>query len=148
MPTLPSGLRLALGDKLILKTVERNFFSCPEGHFWYKNFDEPPPGGYWDTQGMFAYAHAEVPTTIEELSPYIQVLVKREDDSFYWKGDVLSDFPRYIELSSEDLAAWNVWIRSPELEPWLLGKIETCYEQSIEAQKATGFLVVDEFLKD
>ena len=133
MSGLPSGLTLAIGEFLIPDNIGRKFIGWPEGYFWYKKFDDPPSGGYWDSEVLFHYDHAQTPTTIEELFPYVQVFFRQDDGNFYWKGDVLSEFPRYIQLSDEDITAWNRWLETEQQE-WLNNLLEKCRKQSKNAQ--------------
>ena len=62
---VPSGFELGLHNFLVPEELGKDFFSCPKGHFWYKKFEEPPAGGYWEGNGPFKYAHAKVPITFK-----------------------------------------------------------------------------------
>jgi tetratricopeptide (TPR) repeat protein len=143
MPLLPSGKNLYISRALILDP-DPNFFNCPEGHFWYRTADtliSPPPYPP-GTQVVMGFAHAPVPKDREEVKKYIQVLIGLEGNAYYWRGDLLSDFPADGELDEADLAAWNEWLESEGTTDFLDGAIEMCRSQAESNVNNSGRLVV------
>ena len=142
MPTLPSGLLLAI-DKSSIMPPDTNWFRAPEGHFWYwtpaaENLPPFKPEDVWDAQP----ATAPVPKTIEEVKKYVRVVIGLPNGNMYWEGDHISDFPSHRTLSADDLEAWNEWIESGEIHQFLQEAVDDCVRQSIANKQASGVAVI------
>ena len=143
MPTLPSGKIFYISRELVLEP-NTNFFHCPEGHFWYRTPDvainKPPfePGSTL----IMDFAHAPVPMDREEAKRFVQVLIGLEGNEYYWRGDVLSEFPPPGELDEADLAAWNEWEQSDSVREFLDETIEKCRIQADANKNNTGMHAV------
>lgn len=144
MPTLPSGLLLAI-DKSSIMPPDTNWFRAPEGHFWYwtpapENLPPFKPEDVWDAQP----ATAPVPTTIDEVKQYVRVVIGLPNGNMYWEGDHISDFPSYRTLSDDDLDAWNKWVESAEIRQFLQEAVDDCVRQSIANKQASGVAVIEQ----
>ena len=131
MPLLPSGKDFYIGNVLILEP-NNNFFECPEGHFWYQTPDlaiNRPPF-VRGRQIILDFVHAPVPKDREEAKRYIQVLIGLEGNAYYWRGEMLSNFPADGELDDADLAAWHEWLESDQTNAFLDKTIELCRAQA------------------
>ncbi len=142
MPTLPSGLRLALSRDALFDPGE-NWFNCPENHFWY--WTQDPEAGL----GPFPFGHdiiqipkhAIVPSSIEEAGQYVRIIILESDTSFYWPGEWLSSFPALIALDDLDQAAWNAWLEAPGTIKFLEDTIAKCQEFAASSLHAQGYAV-------
>lgn len=142
MPTLPSGLSLGLSRDAIFDPGE-NWFSCPDNHFWYWTPD--PEAGL----GPFASGdeiiqiptHAIVPSSPQEAQDYVRVIVFESETGFYWPGEWLSSFPKFITLDDLDLAAWQAWLAAPQTIRFLEDTISKCQEFAINSTDAQGYAV-------
>ena len=127
MPKLPSGKIIALSGEMIggLSGPCRDW---PEGHFSYRTpnlkMNAPPFGP--DDPILCDFVHAPVPKSREEAMKYVQVLFKDEEGEHWWRGDWLSDFPKPGDLEPVDLAFWNEWLNSVQVEEFLDRIIELC----------------------
>lgn len=151
MPRLPSGLTLALARDAIIEHSE-NWFSCPEGHFWFWTAAPemgPPP---YDPHAeiMTMPEHAPAPTSREEMGRFIRVMEMRSDGIYAWRGEWLADFPKYRTLDTADANAWKAWLDRPQNQVFLDEAIERCRHMSESARTATGYVVgtVDETTPD
>ena len=140
MPQLPSGLKLAISNAAILEP-SREFFKCPEGHFWYQTPDlainRPPfPRG---GQIIMDFAHAPVPENRDEVKQYLHVLVGDADGTFHWEGQMLSEFPRPGQLDEADHEAWNQWLNEDERLRFFDETIEKCRTQADGNRHNTGW---------
>ena len=151
MPTLPSGLRLGLSDHLIPEDVGTNFFSCPKNHFWHLDYDIPEGGYLPGDEGLYGYKKTPVPKTIEKLSPYVAVVIRRNEPPkegwFYWRGEVLSDFPRYTQLTEEDSNVWLEWLAGNQNQEYLDKLLERCRVQAKNNEHAAGWFTVHTSLR-
>jgi hypothetical protein len=141
MPTLPSGLKLAIYHGHIMEP-DLNWFRAPEGHFWYWAAAEenPPPFSpeqVWESSP----ATAPVPIEREQMKQHIRVLIGRSDGKMYWRGETIADFPLYGELSSDDMDAWNDWLESDKIGEFIDSARALCETQSEINKKAKGFPV-------
>lgn len=141
MPTLPSGLLLAI-DKSSIMPPDTNWFRAPDGHFWYwtpvpENLPPFKPEDVWDAQP----ATAPIPKTIDEVKQYVRVVIGLPNGNMYWEGDHVSDFPSHRTLSADDHEAWNEWIESAEIHQFLQEAIDDCVRQSIANKQASGVAV-------
>lgn len=143
MPTLPSGVTIAIGFPHIPKKLGNNWFSCPPNHFWYKRPDtntSPPP--YDGTNSIIEnFVHAPVPTSIEEVKQYLYVMFRRPDGKFQWRGDWLSDFPQPGQLNEEDTCAWMEWLNSASALDYLKEAVAVCTHQAETNQCSTGVAI-------
>jgi len=83
VPTLPSGLKLALLTDHIMKP-DRNWFRAPEEHFWYwaptEEFTPPfSEGEGWEGTPVTA----PVPETREEMKNHVRVCIGTDDGMMY-----------------------------------------------------------------
>ena len=141
MPTLPSGLILAI-DKSSIMPPDTNWFRAPDGHFWYwtpapENLPPFKPEDVWDAQP----ATAPVPTTIDEVKQYVRVVIGLPNGNMYWEGDHISDFPSHRTLSDDDLDAWNKWVESAKTRQFLQEAVDDCVRQSVANKQASGVAV-------
>jgi hypothetical protein len=144
MPTLPSGISLALSAAPIPERLGPDWFSCPEGHFWYETPDvalSPPPYTPQTQDILMDFKHAPVPTSHAELARYLAVLQQGPDGRWWWAGDTLAAFPRYLLLDDADLAAWRAWLDREETRRAMDEWIERCRRQAASNRDARGFAV-------
>lgn len=142
MPTLPSGLKLALLIDHIMEP-DRNWFRAPEGHFWYCVPDlavNAPPFGPED-EGIQKYVTAPVPRTIEEVKQFVRVCLGLPNGLMYWRGETLADFPKYGVLLEEDIRIWQEWLATDAVNRFLGSAIAKCATQAEVNKDATGFAV-------
>ena len=83
MPTLPSGLHLGISRQALFDHGG-NWFSCPDGSFWYWVPDpEMGPGPFPEGTEIIQVAqHAPVPISREEAKKFIQVLEFIDDTNY------------------------------------------------------------------
>jgi hypothetical protein len=144
MPMLPSGLAVALSPGAIPERMPADWFECPEGHFWFEAPDvsmSPPPYTREDGPPFLDFRHAPVPTDHASLAPYIRVTRRDPDGAWWWAGDTLADFPRYVTLDAADLAAWREWLASARTRQVLDEWLERCRRQAASNGGASGFAV-------
>ncbi|MDA0240639.1 MAG: hypothetical protein O3A84_11530 [Proteobacteria bacterium] len=144
MPDLPSGLNLAISRQALFDHGG-NWFKCPDGSFWYWVPDPeigPPPFDP-DDEILLIAEHAPVPETREEAKRFIRVLEMTDDGKYGWRGEILSLFPRYTELDTRDLEAWNAWINRTETENFLDDTIAECQRLAVISQHARGYAMVE-----
>lgn len=145
MPTLPSGLELALSRHALIKHNEQ-WFRCPEGHFWYWDAAPemgPPPYSLKD-EILQVPKHAPVPQNRAEAASFVRVLEMTEDGLLGWAGEWLATFPTFKVLSSEDALAWRTWLEQPKVDAFLGEVIEECAEMARVARAATGYAIFSE----
>ena len=142
MPKLPSGLQLAI-SRHALFDHGGNWFSCPDGHFWFwvpgPEMGEPPYD--LEVEIMAQAIHAPAPDSREDVKKYIRVLEMRSDGKYAWRGEWLSDFPQYTKLNERDLAAWTEWLSGPEIDQFLDATIEECRRLAAISKGAQGYAV-------
>jgi len=142
MPMLPSGLELAIDTRHIMEPTT-NWFRAPHGHFWLWAPDdgakEPPfEPGYGFLQDAVT---APVPENVDEVLPFVRVLLKHSDGKYYWRGESLADFPRFGDLSEADHAAWRVWVAGESCQTFLARAVAKCRAQAEVNQRALGFAI-------
>ena len=142
MPTLPSGLRLALDTRHIMEPTT-NWFRAPEGHFWYWTPDASTKGPPFEfgCNLLQDAVTAPVPRCVDEVLPFVRVLLIREDNQFYWRGETLADFPRFGDLAEADRVAWSEWAAGESCQEFLARAIAKCRVQAEANQRAQGFAV-------
>lgn len=145
MPKLPSGLSLAV-SRHALFNHGGNWFSCPEGHFWYW---EPapeigPPPFDPESEIELVAKHAPVPRSREEAKQFIRVLEMRPDGKYGWRGELLNSFPKFFRLDENDASAWESWVKSPGTERFLDDTIEECKKLAKVSENVKGYAVVEE----
>jgi len=132
---------LALWNQALIET-DANWFSCPEGHFWYwaaaPEMGEPPFDK--DREVFTTPAHAPVPKTREEAKRFVQVLEMAADGSGTWRGEWLSEFPKRRALTAADQVVWDTWLRKPETGQYLDALVERCKQLAQATGKARGYL--------
>ncbi len=143
MPTLPSGLALAIGFQAIPDDMGIDWFKCPEGHFWYRRPDEaisPPP---YDENSSFIedWVHAPIPINTEEVKKYLYVLYRLDNGRFLWRGEWLNNFPRFVQMDEVDSAAWQEWLNSGENQGFLRQVIDRCKAQAELNKQCTGVAI-------
>lgn len=143
MPMLPSGLRLALDTRHIMEPTT-NWFRAPEGHFWFWTPDasagEPPYEFGCDF--LQDAVTAPVPRSVDEVMPFVRVLVILDGDQCYWRGESLADFPRFGDLAEADNAAWREWVAGESCQTFLARAIAKCRAQAEVNQRANGFAIL------
>jgi hypothetical protein len=143
MPTLPSGLTLALWDQALIET-DSNWFSCPEGHFWF--YAAAPERGEplfaKDQEVWTAPVHAPTPRSREEVKRFVQVLEMEPDGTGVWRGEWLADFPKYRSLSDADRTVWEAWLARPETDEFLDRVAQRCNQLAQRSRDAQGYLVL------
>lgn len=143
MPQLPSGLQLAISRDALFDHGG-NWFECPAGHFWYwgpsEEMGEPPFS--LEAEIMQKAEHAPAPRNREEAKRFLRVLEMRDDGKYGWRGEWLSGFPRYTELSNSDFAAWNAWLDRPETARFLDETVAECERLAEVSRRATGYAVL------
>ena len=115
--TLRSGLTLLLtGDAPF--DPGKNWFKCPPGHFWLKVAAPEVGSRLFDPEKQVweAYEHAAVPRNRSEAAKFARIYEMLGDGSAVWRGEWLFDFPKYRNLSTEDLADWENWVSNPGVE--------------------------------
>lgn len=149
MPTLPSGLTLALSRHALIEHGEQ-WFSCPEGHFWYWDAAPEmgsPPFSLTDG-GLQIPAHAPVPASRAEAAGFVRVLEMADNGLLGWRGEWLATFPRFRVLSPEDEAAWREWLDRPEVDEFLDVTLEKCAAMARLARDSSGHAVFRELPPD
>jgi len=134
MPKLPSGLEIGLD--LLATDMGENWFSCPPGHFWYWLPDAQPPYPR-HIECTTSAVNAKVPESLEELEKFIVVLFKEEEIGYYWTGEFLSEFPKYIVLNEEDKAAFNAWLEGEQVQVWLAKQLNRLEQFAGSAQNSS-----------
>jgi hypothetical protein len=142
MPTLPSGLRLALWDEALIEH-DANWFDCPDGHFWYSVAAPEMGSPLFDKnkQVWTTPAHALAPRNHEQAAQFVQILEMAEDGSGVWRGEWLADFPKYRTLSHPDKIVWDAWLRRPETSEYLDQVIERCSQLAKKARDVRGYAI-------
>ena len=142
MPQLPSGLTLALFNGSLIEH-EGNWFECPKDHFWFwKAAPEMGPPPYDPhTEIMQIAEHAKAPSSRAQAKQFIRVLEMLENGNFGWRGEWLSDFPRYLTLDELDKIAWERWLNTPDTLAFLDQTIEKCSQLAELSQNAVGYVV-------
>ena len=64
-----------------------------------------------------------------------------EDGNYGWRGEWLSDFPKYLTLNELDLIAWERWLNTPDTLAFLDETIEKCSKLATSSQNAVGYVV-------
>ncbi len=144
MPTLPSGLNLAI-SRHALFDHGGNWFTCPEGHFWYWEPDpEMGPAPFDpDAEITMIAKHAPVPKDREEAKQFVRVLEMRPDGKYGWRGELLQSFPKFTRLDNRDSAAWESWIKLPATDRFLDDTIEKCNKLAKSSENARGYAVIE-----
>ncbi len=140
---LPSGILIG-SSALHIMEPDRNWVRAPENHFWHSIPDEdisPPPYTRDDTI-MMQYVHAPIPESRDEMARYVHVTFGLPDGMMYWRGDLLSDFPRYGTLDAADYAAWETWKASDEVQAFLDHVIVHCKMQATINREARDYLLI------
>ena len=120
-----------------------NWFKAPEGHFWFWTpADENPPPFKPEDESENVPTTAPVPDTIESMSNYIRVCIGLDNGMMYWRGEMVSDFPKYGTLSDEDNIFWQEWLKSDAVVNFLNSAILKCKTQSDVNKQATGYAVI------
>jgi hypothetical protein len=142
MPTLPSGLNLALSSDALIDNGT-NWFHCPVGHFWYWDIDPELGHPPFDLNSpVFAVpAHAPAPENRTDVRKFIRVLEMSKDGKYGWRGDWLASFPQYIALDEQDAKAWESWLEKPETLQFLDETVEKCRHLAEVAQQAAGHFI-------
>src|SRR5258706_1813016 len=142
MPTLPSGLRLALWDEALIEH-DANWFECPDGHFWYSIAAPEMGSPLFDKAGQVwtTPAHALAPRNHEEAAQFVQILEMADDGSGVWRGEWLADVTKYRTLSDADKTVWDAWLRRPETSAFLDQVIERCSQLAEKARTVTGYAI-------
>lgn len=142
MPILPSGLRLAL-TRDALFDPGTNWFTCPPGNFWYRTPDPKIGLGPFVAGETIIedFRYAPVPASIDEVKPYIRVVVVDSESTYYWPGDWLSGFPAFLNLDGADLAALRAWVDAPKQQQFLAETLEECRRLAQRSQRASGLPV-------
>lgn len=142
MPTLPSGMKVALLIDHIMEP-DINWFKATEGHFWYWTPAEEnlPP---FSPEDKFENVPttAPVPETTESISKYIRVCIGLDNGNMYWRGEMLNDFPKYGSLSKEDTIFWQEWLDTDDVVNFLNSAIQKCKTQSTVNKQASGYAVI------
>lgn len=143
MPKLPSGLHLGI-SRSALFDHGGNWFSCPDGHFWYWVPDpEMGPGPYESGTTITQVAqYAAVPQSREEAKRFIHVLEFTDETNYVWRGEWLDTFPRYRELSTDDQQSWNEWLNGPSGKSFLDKTIEECRRLAEVSRHAQGYAII------
>ena len=142
MPTLPSGLKLALYKGHIMEP-DRNWVKAPEGHFWYwvPAEETPPPYVYKDDYELMPES-APVPESREAAGSYIRVLFELPGGGYFWRGEMLSEFPKYGILSDEDQHFWLEWLKTEPVEQFFDSVIAQCATQVEINKEAIGYVTI------
>lgn len=141
--TLPSGIELGLLIAHILGP-DRNWFKAPEGHFWYGVPDleaNQPPFGPED-EWLQKYVTAPVPKSRAEVEQYVRVCIGTDDEMMYWRGETLSDFPKYGPLSKADMKTWLEWLDTDTVKNFLDKAIARAATQAEINKEAQDFVIV------
>ena len=143
MPTLPSGLHLGISRQALFDHGG-NWFSCPDGSFWYWVPDpEMGPGPFPEGTEIIQVAqHAPVPISREEAKKFIQVLEFIDDTNYVWRGEWLDTFSKFQSLSDEDMIAWQAWIESENTKGFLDATIAECMRLAEVSRNVTGHAIL------
>jgi len=102
-----------------------------------------PPPYELDAEIIQVPEHALVPVNREEVRRFIQVLEMDEDGRYAWRGEWLSQFPRYTDLDEADLSAWLEWLDTRERINFLDETVAKCERLAERASSATGYAVFE-----
>ena len=67
-----------------------------------------------------------------------------DNGMMYWRGEMLSEFPKYGSLSEEDSAEWRKWLETVPVKEFLDSAIIKCQQQAEINKDARGYAVVSE----
>lgn len=110
MPVLPSGLKLALLIDHIMEP-DRNWFKAPANSFWlWVPAEENPPPFSPEQVWEQVPQTAPIPSSREMMEKYVRVCIGLENGMMYWRGEMLSEFPKYGTLSEQDSIEWREWL--------------------------------------
>lgn len=140
--TLCSGLKLLLsGDAPF--DPGKNWFKCPPGHFWIKVACPEMGLPLFNTEKevLQAFEYAAVPHNRSEATKFARVCEILDDGIAAWRGEWLYDFPKYRNLSADDLADWKNWVNTPSVERFLDEIIELCTQFADRSRDATGYFL-------
>ena len=143
MPTLPSGLQFGISRQALFDHGG-NWFSCPDGHFWYWVPDpEIGPGPFSEGTEIIQVAqHAPVPMSPEETKKFIRVLEFIDDTNYVWRGEWLDTFPKFRSLCSEDMIAWKAWVDSKNTKEFLGTTIAECARLAEVSRNVSGHAIL------
>jgi hypothetical protein len=120
-----------------------NWFRAPEDHFWYwAPSEEYSPPFAPDPNMTFDAVTAPIPSTREAMEQFVRVLIYGPDDELYWRGEMLSEFPKYGMLSDEDIKAWLDWLATDDIKEFLDRAIAKCKTQAAINKEASGWAVI------
>jgi hypothetical protein len=150
MPILPSGLSLGITRDVLIEHSE-NWFSCPDGHFWY--WTPSPEAGSPPFDLSLSVEtipqHAPVPTSREEVKAFIRVVEINENDGSptrvlaSWRGEYLSSFPLYTELEEDDLEAWRAWVDELKQHQFLDDTLAECRRMAEICRGVSRYAMVE-----
>ena len=140
--TLPSGLTLMLDGSHIMEP-DRNWFTAPDNYFWYMTPAEETLPPFTRDDSFFRRPEtAPVPQSSEGVELYIAVVIGLTDGMVYWRGDMLSGFPKYGMLSKEDDDVWREWLNTNEVKEFLDRMVIRCQTQAEVNKEAIGYAVM------
>jgi hypothetical protein len=88
-----------------------------------------------------AYEHAAVPRNRSEATKFARVCEMLDDGMAIWRGEWLYDFPKYRNLSTDDLADWKNWVNNSGVEQFLDEIIELCTQYARNSEDAAGYFL-------
>jgi hypothetical protein len=88
-----------------------------------------------------AYEHAPAPRNRSEAAKFARIYEKLDDGSAVWRGEWLFDFPKYRNLSAEDLSDWENWVNNSGAEHFLDEIIELCGRYARNSENAAGYFL-------
>lgn len=137
MPQLSSGTCIEL-SRAYIPTAETVSFPCPPipiGYFyqWVADPQTNTPPFKPDEKLFRRHKMARVPSNRDEVKAFIQVLIGRDGNEPYWRGDWLSEFPTTSELDAADQQAWESWLAGQA--DYLDETIEICRRQADAVQR-------------
>jgi hypothetical protein len=140
--TLPSGLSLLLAGDAPFDPGQ-NWFECPPGHFWIKVAAPEMGEPLFDLREQVwdAFEHAPVPRNRKEAAKYARVYEMLSDGTAAWRGEWLHNFPKYRNLTTGDLSAWEKWVNGPDVGQCLDEIIELCAQFAERSREATGYFL-------
>jgi hypothetical protein len=140
--TLSSGLALVLTGDAPFDPGD-NWFTCPPGHFWLKVAAPEMGLPLFDVKKpiLQSFEHAAVPRNRSEAARFARVCEMLDDNTAIWRGEWLVDFPKYRNLSADDLAVWENWVSSPGVGRVLDEIIELCARYADNSQGVSGYFL-------
>jgi hypothetical protein len=88
-----------------------------------------------------SFEHTAVPRNRSEAAKFARVCEMLDDNTAIWRGEWLVDFPKYRNLSADDLADRENWVSSPGVGRVLDEIIELCARYADSSRGVSGYFL-------